>query len=162
MGPWAIPALMSIFGGILGYQGGREAEVLGRQQTLMAEENAMLGKRELQEQVRRQELEDRRLRGAALARGAGSGALVSGSIATYLSYMEDEQGRQLSWLKTSGASKIRLQLQSDKLRASATISDAKTQQWSSLLQGATGAFGYADQGGAFMKGPTYFRTGYGR
>lgn len=150
---WWIPAAISMFGGILGQQAGKSVESLGRDQQRLADENALLAKRELQEQVRRQDLEDRRLLASALARGAASGAVVaSGSIAAHLLFMETEQERQLNWMKTAGASKIRLQLQADKLRASATILEGKTQQWSSMLKGIGGAFSYADQGGAFAKG----------
>ncbi|GAG51888.1 unnamed protein product, partial [marine sediment metagenome] len=100
--------------------------------------------------VRRQNIEDARLRASALARGAASGAEVgSGTIASYLTYMGEEQGRQMNWLKESGASRIESRRRAAKLRADATKSAGKTQQWTSLLQGGMGAFGYADQGGMF-------------
>ena len=113
----------------------------------------------LQEQVRRQNLQDRRLRASALARGAASGAEVgSGSVATEMQFMEDEQAYELNWLKTAGASKIRLQLQGDKLRAGVTIQQGQTQQWSSVVQGLTSAFMFADAGGMFTTSPSGFNA----
>lgn len=150
MNPWAIPAILSIFGGVEGYDAGRDVTALGRDQELMAEENRILAKRELQEKVRRQSAEDQRLQSAALAAGAASGAKVgSGSIATHLAYMEDEQGRQLNWLKTSGASRIRLDFQGAMIRARATKMQGKSQGIAALLGGFTRAFGFMDKGGMF-------------
>ena len=157
-------AAASIFGSVLGYQGGKDQERLGRDQEKLAERDALLGKRELQEQVRRQSNEDARLRSSALARAAASGAEVtSGSIATFLTYQEEEQGRQLNWLKTSGASKIRLKLEGDRLRAKSTQQQGKNQQWGSLITGAVGAFGYADKQGLFEGwGKSYSAPGFER
>lgn len=150
MDPWKIPAVLSIFGATSGYGAGQDVVGLGREQALMAEENRILAKRELQEMVRRQAAEDQRLRSAALAAGAASGAKVgSGSIATHLAYMEDEQGRQLNWLKTSGASRIRLEYQGAMIRARATKIRGKSQGISALLGGFTQAFFFADKGGMF-------------
>lgn len=144
-----LPMAMSIFGGVVGYQGGREMEKLGRDQEKQAEENALFEKKELQEQVRRQEDEDQRLRSAALARGAASGATISGSIADYLGYMEDEQTRQLNWTKTAGASRIRLNLQAAKSQAEATKIRGETQKWTSLFSGVGHAAAYGDRAGVF-------------
>ena len=150
MNPWAIPALLSIFGGVLGYQGGRDQENYGREQEQLAEENASLARRELEEQVRRQEIEDSRLRSSFLARAAASGAEVgSGTLLTESTYLEDEQAREMAWMKNSGASAIRLKLEADRRRAKATQKEGKTQQWSSLLGGVAGAFTVAGQAGYF-------------
>lgn len=145
----AIPAVMSVFGAIEGYEAGKDMEALGKKQGLMAEENAVLAKRELQEQARRQSDDDRRLRASATARGAASGAELSGSIAGYIGYMEEEQGRQMTWLRESGASRIRLDLQGAKIEAEATKIKGKAQSMSALLGGFTDAFGYLSMGGAF-------------
>lgn len=152
----AIPAVMSIFGGIAGYEAGNDMYDLGKEQDLMAEENAILAKRELQETARRQEDDDRRLRASATARGAASGAEISGSIAGYIGYMEEEQGRQMDWLKDSGASRIRLDLQGAKMEARATKIRGKAQGTQALLGGFTQAFGYLSMGGAF-ESPTESR-----
>lgn len=140
---------MSVFGAISGYQAGKRQEALGREQALLAEENAVLAKRELDEGIRRQEAEDARLQGKALARAASTGARLSGSLATNLAFLEEEQGRQLDWMKTAGASRIRLQLRGDKLRAKATQISGSAQSYQSLFSGLGSAFGYADAGGAF-------------
>jgi hypothetical protein len=148
MNPFAIPALMSVFGAVLGFNAGGDLKQTAYKQEQQAEQNALIGRRELAEQVRRQGMEDQRLRSSLLARQAASGAEVgSGSNLVQSEAMEDEQANQLNWLKTSGASKIRMQLQSDKLQASITKDQGKNQQWSSIIQGAMGAFAYADKGG---------------
>ena len=108
--PWVMVA-MSIFGAIQGYRAGEQMEDLAEEQALLADRNSVLAHQELNEQVRRQGDEDKRLRSAAKARAAASGAEISGSSLTYLNFMEEEQGRQLNWMKTAGASRIRLQNQ---------------------------------------------------
>lgn len=154
------PAAMSIFGAIQGYQGGQDMEANADEMARLAESNRLLAARELQEQVRRQAEEDYRIRSAALARAAASGARVEGSVADYLDYMEDEQARQLRWLRQAGASRIRLQYQSDMNNVSALRTRANTQKWGSLIQGFTAAFGYMDRGGFFTK-PTEAGIGQG-
>jgi len=148
MNPFAIPALMSVFGAVLGYGAGSDQKDYARQQEKVAEQNASLARRELEEQVRRQNAEDMRLRGSMLARQAASGAEVgSGTNLTNAEYMEEEQARELNWMRTSGASRIRLELESEMIQADITRSQGEDQQWSSILQGAMGAFAYADKGG---------------
>lgn len=151
MNMWLVPAIMSVFGGIQGYESGRQMESQADEMERLAERNSLLERRELAEQVRRQTEEDYRIRSAALARAAASGVRVSGSVADYLDYMEDEQARQLRWLKTAGASRIRLNLEAGKTQADATRTRAETQKWGSLIQGFTTAFGYMNQGGFFTK-----------
>lgn len=144
-----LPMIMSIFGALEGASAGGDVMALGREQAKIAERNALLEKRELQEQTRRQAAEDRRIRGTALARAAASGMRISGSVSASLEYLEEEQGRQLDWLKTAGASRIRLNLRSGLLQAKATTMQGRTQQLGSLFQGVSSAFGYANQGGMF-------------
>ena len=144
-----LPMIMSIFGALQGASAGGDVMALGREQEKLAEKNALLEKRELQEQTRRQAAEDRRIRGTALARAAASGMRISGSVSASLDYLEEEQGRQLDWLKTAGASRIRLNLAAGKLAGKATQIQGRSQQLSSLFQGVSSAFGYADQGGMF-------------
>jgi hypothetical protein len=148
MNPFAIPALLSVFGAVLGFQGGSDQKDYARQQERLAQENAALGRRELEEQVRRQNAEDMRLRGSLLARQAASGAEVgSGTNLTNAEYMEEEQARELNWMRTSGASKIRLELESEMIQADITRSQGEDQQWSSIIGGAIGAFTFAEKGG---------------
>lgn len=146
---WLAPAIMSVFGGIQGYNAGREMEDLADEQERLGERNALLARRELQEKVRRQAEEDYRVRSAALARAAASGVRVEGSVADYLVHIEDEQDRQLRWLQSAGASRIRLQFASDQRSADALRIRANTQQWGSLVSGFTNAFGYLERGGYF-------------
>lgn len=144
---WYAPAVMSVLGGIQGYNTGREMEELADEQERLAERNALLERRELREQVRRQALEDQRIRSAALARAAASGARVEGSVADYLEYMADEQDRQLAWLQEAGASRIRLNLEAGRRQADSTRIQASTQMYTSLITGFTQGFSYLDRGG---------------
>ena len=111
-GLWFIPAIMSLFGGIGEYKAGKEMEKLADQQSLLAEENAVLEKRELDENVRRQEVRDKRVRSSARASAAASGARISGSVAGSLDYLSAEQSRQLDWQKEAGKSRIKINKQS--------------------------------------------------
>ena len=155
MNPFAIPALMSVFGAVLGYQGGSDQKDYARQQEQLAQKNAALGRRELEEQIRRQDMEDMRLRSSLLARQAASGAEVgSGSNLTTAEYMEEEQARELNWMETSGASRIRLELEAELIQADITKSQGEDQQWSSIIGGAIGAFTFAEKGGMMDWGST--------
>lgn len=146
---WLVPAFASLFGGVAGMKSGREMQRQSKEQILLAEQNAMLAQRELDEQVRRQKLRDRQVKGAAKARAAASGARLEGSVSDYLSYMDEELGRQLDWTKSAGASKIRLTLQGEITRARALEMQGKSQYYSSMFSGITGAFNYMDRGGMF-------------
>jgi len=155
MNPFMIPALMSVFGGYLGYQGGKDQVKAGRQQEQLAKENASLKRRELEEQVRRQSIDDMRLRGSLLARQAASGAEVgSGTNLANAEDMLEEQESQLNWMKTAGASKIRMALKAEMIQADITKEQGKNQQWSSIINGAMGAFTFAAQGGMMDWGST--------
>ncbi len=162
---WLIPALFSLAGGIAGMQAGREVEGLAAQQDLMAEENALLEQRELDESVRRQERDNRRLKGSALARAAASGAEISGTVKGYLDYFEGELDKDISWMKTAGASRIRLNLQSGKLQAMSTRISGKSQQTSALwtgLLGAANAFGSSGMSKNWFSTTTYNAPGFER
>jgi len=148
--PNYVPAVMSIFGGLLGYGSASENRRLAREQRIQAEQNSLLEARELREQVRRQAEQNLRLRSSALARAAASGAkIITGSVAFYLDYMETEQDRQLDWLKTAGASRIRINLNAGIAQADATRIRAESQMYSSIITGVTGAFKFADEAGLF-------------
>ena len=146
---WMIPAAASLFGGLQGMKAGKAQKRLAKEQILLAEQNAVLQQRELDEQVRRQEAQDKKIRSSALARSAASGARVEWSVSGYLEYMEDEQAQQLDWMKTAGASRIRLDLAGEKMRAKALTIQGKSQQYSSFFSGITGAFSFMDRGGYF-------------
>ncbi len=154
---YLFPAVMSIFGGIQGYNAAQELRSIAREEERLGERNALLARRELAEQIRRQTEEDRLIRSAALARAAASGAKVSGSVADYLDYMETEQNRQLEWLRTAGATRIRLELEAVRISAAATRSQASAQGFAALFAGFAGAFSFMDKGGFFTK-PTNVTT----
>jgi len=144
-----IPMAISLIGSMKGMQAGKEMQDLAYQQGLIAEQNAVLEKRELQETVRRKEAEDRRLQGTALARAAGYGARVEGSVKGYLDYMDEEAGRQLDWLKSAGASRIRLKLAAEKLRVEASRKSGESQSTSALFGGITSMFSSGMSSGLF-------------
>lgn len=147
---WFIPAIMSIFGGIGEYKAGKKMDKLADQQALLAEENAVLEKRELDENVRRQEQRDKRVRGSATAKAAASGARLEGSVGDYLGYLESEQGTQLDWMKTAGESRVRINKQSSLLQAQQTRIQADSKK-AGLFTGVAGAFSFLGQGGFFAK-----------
>lgn len=104
---------VSLFGAYNQYEAGRDA--------------AKLAKDESNEQIRRQQAQDRARLAESRARAAASGINLSGSTSDYLSAMEREQGRELNWLRKSG-----------KARAEAF----KDEGASSALGGLTKAAGY--------------------
>jgi hypothetical protein len=159
MNPWMIPAISSIFGAIQGVNAGREMESVGRQERLMAEQNAQLKRRDLQEQVRRQDNADRKIRGSAVARAAASGATLEGTPESQLAYLEEEQTRELDWMQSAGASRIQLGLQADYMRADATSRAGKNQQFSSFFGGVTQAFGFMEKGGMFTPSKSTIEMG---
>ena len=146
---WWVPATLSLIGGVQGYNAAQEAEDLADERRAAAERQALLDARRLEEQSRRQAEEDYRLRSAALARAAASGATVEGSVADYLEHMEEEQRRQLEWLNTAGAMQIRLNLEGEMLAADAMETRANAQAWQSLIGGFVQGWGYLNQGGFF-------------
>lgn len=151
MSAWFFPAAMTVFGGIQGYNAAQEAEQLADERRAAAERQALLDARKLEEKARRQAEEDYRLRSAALARAAASGATLEGSVADYLENMEGEQRRQLEWLQTAGAMQIRLNLEGEMLAADAMETRANAQGWQSLISGFVGGWGYLERGGYFDK-----------
>lgn len=149
MSNWFIPAALSVLGGIQGYNAAEEAADLADERRAAAERQALLDARTLEEQTRRQAEQDYRVRSAALARAAASGAKVTGSVAEFLENMEDEQRRQLEWLQTAGANQIRLNLEGESLAADAMERRAKAQGWQSLIRGAVQGYSFLSKGGYF-------------
>ena len=146
---WFIPAIMSIFGGINDYKAGKELEGVARQQELQAEENAVLEQKELDENIRRQKIQDDRVKASAISKAAASGARIEGSTSQYIDYIGEEQGRQLDWMADAGTSRIRLNKQSALLDAQTTRIQAKSQKRSSIFNAGIQAFGFLGQGGYF-------------
>ncbi len=145
---WFIPAIMSVFGGVGEYKAGKDMEKLAAQQSLLAEENALLEKRELDENVRRQQVRDKRVRGTALAKAAASGARLEGSVGGYLGYLDSEQGRQLDWMKQAGHSRIQMNKAASQLQAQQTKIAGKAKKFG-LFSGVAGAASFLGQGGFF-------------
>ncbi len=149
---WFVPAILSVFGGVQDYEAGKEMQSLAREQELMAEENAALEQRELDENVRRQKNRDAQVRGSAAAKAAASGQRVEGTLSDYLSFIESEQGRELDWMESAGASRIRLNKQAamNQARSLRINADAKKNGlYTGFLQGLS----YLGQGGLFSSAP---------
>ncbi len=145
---WFIPAVSSLFGAVSNYNASKDIKALAVEQELMAEENAALEQRELDENLRRQRLQDVQTLGSATARAAASGQRVEGSLKNYLSFIDNEQGRQLDWLKEAGASRIRLNLQAARNQARATRLQAKAKKTSAFTD-IFGAVSILGKGGFF-------------
>ena len=79
-----------------------EAERIGRQ-------NAAAVEAETQERLRVTELEQASTEASARARAAASG-VVGGSLEDSITTMATEHGRQLAWMKVSGASQARAEV----------------------------------------------------
>ncbi len=108
------------------YRAGQKAEAA-------AEENARRIKSETEEQARRQKQVGEAKTAEARARARASGTRGGGSQDLYIGEMESEFGRELDWLRASGAS-----------RASAARRQggiAKTQGTAQALGGLASAFG---------------------
>ena len=137
-----------VLGGLRKRRASKQMKAMGREQALMAQENAMLERRELSEQVRRTEAQNQLVGSTALTRAAASGVTMKGSAQDFLSYIEAEQTRQVDWMQEAGASKIRLNLQANLLQAKSTNLNAKSMQ-SGFLTDIAGAFGMAGKLGMF-------------
>ncbi len=156
---WFIPAIMSVFGGVQDYKAGKQMESLAREQELLAEENAALEQRELDENVRRQNNRDAQLRGSAAAKAAASGQRVEGSLSDYLSYIENEQSREIDWMQAAGASRIRLNKQAARNQARSLRIEAGSKK-SGLYTGMLQGLSYLGTGGMFS-GPGQLAGGVG-
>ena len=145
---WFIPAIMSVFGGVQDYKAGKEMENLAREQELMAEQNAALEQQELTENVRRENLRNSQIKGSAAAKAAASGRRVEGSLSSYLDFIEEEQGREVDWMRSSGASRIRLNRQAAMNQARSTRLQARAKK-RGLYTGLLGAASTLGKGGLF-------------
>lgn len=83
---------------IQSYRAGQKAEAA-------AEENARRIRLETEEQARRQKKAQEAKMGEARARARASGIQAGGSQDIYMEEMETEFGRELDWLRASGASR---------------------------------------------------------
>jgi hypothetical protein len=154
----AVAVGSKVFGGLRKRKASKEMSAMARQQELMAQENAMLERRELAENVRRTELKNELTSGTALASAAASGVTLSGSTTGYLDFLETEQVKQLDWLQEAGASRIQQNLDANLLQARGTKLDAKNMRTSALTD-FVGAFGMAGASGLFGKAGTGYNAG---
>lgn len=145
---WMFAAASSLFGVFSDLDASKEMKLLSQQQILIAEENALLERRELDEQIRRQKLKDTSVRGEALARTAASGKRVEGSAQDYLDFIETEQQTQLAWTETAGASRIRLNKQAAINQARALKIRARAKRDESIM-GLFESASYLERGGFF-------------
>lgn len=146
---WAIPAMLSVYGGMQQYSAGKEMEALAQQQRLLAEKNEVLETKQLEEEMRRQDIKDKQIAGAARARAAASGVEIThGSASDYLEFIHREQTTEMKWMKSAGESRIRLRKQYAMLDA-ATLEMQAKQQKQGLYTGIIQAFSFMGQGGLF-------------
>jgi len=154
----AIGVGSAILGGIGKRRAGKEQSKLARQQELMAQENAMLERRELTEGLRRQEIKNEQVSGGAMSRAAASGVTISGSTENYLNYIDTEQATQLDWMADAGASRIEQNLQANLLQAKSTKLSAKSMKLGAVTD-LLGAFGMAGQTGLLAGKKSSYNAG---
>lgn len=145
---WFVAAAINLFGVVSQYNATKDIDQLARQQELLAEENAALEQRELDETIRRQRLQDVQVRGTALARASASGRRVEGSLQDYLTFIGTEQQRELDWTTSSGASRIQINLQTARNEARALRIQAKAKR-RDAFSGLMTSFGYLDKSRIF-------------
>ena len=148
MSLWAIPAIMSVFGGMQEHEAGQKMEGMAQQQRLLAEKNAALEAKELAEDVRRQGIKNAQVSGAARARASASGATLEGTPADYLAFIDSEQSSELKWMKEAGASRIKLRKQYAMMDADSLQLQAEQQKmglYTGVLQGVS----FLGEGGLF-------------
>ncbi len=113
-----------VVGGLVGARGarksGKQSIALAGQQEQMAYENRQLELKELEEGIRRTELQNRMIRGSAKARAAGSGLSEGGSLTEYLGFMESNQSEEVEWMREAGESRADLNLEAGLLQAQGT------------------------------------------
>jgi len=99
---------------------GKQSIALAGQQEQMAYENRQLELNELEENIRRTELNNRAVRGSAKARAAASGVSGGGSLDDYTGFIESTQQDEVAWMRSAGESRADQTLQDSLLQASAT------------------------------------------
>ncbi len=120
LGAAGISAGVGLFRGRSQRKSGKESIALAGQQEEMAYENRRLELMELEEGIRRTELQNSMTRGTAKSRAAAGGLKLEGSLNDYLGFMEENQGAEVSWMREAGESRANQTLQDSLLQASAT------------------------------------------
>ena len=98
----------------------------------------------------------------ARAKAAASGASLTGSMASYLSFLEKENLQQFEWLKTSGAAKLSSMQAAgaSNVRALKTQADAQGDlAKGAVLEGASSTFQTGMDAGGWMGEDSWYRGG---
>ena len=116
MGPLAaivpiISAVASLASGVMGFMGKKDEQKAAEK---AGQANQARIQAETKEEHRRAAAVAGQQKGSARARAAASGVRESGSSAAYIASLADEQQRQLSWLKRSGATRGNIAAQTGK------------------------------------------------
>lgn len=122
----AVAIALTALGAISSYRAGQKAQSA-------AEENARRIKSETEEQARRQKKVAEAKTSEARARARASGVRAGGSQDLYIGEMESEFGRELDWLRASGAGKAQSALRQGEI--------AKSQGTMQAIGGLANVFG---------------------
>lgn len=93
------------------YEAGNEAKELSRY-------NAEMERKETEETIRRQKLEDRKQEARARASAHAGGTTVSGTVSGYLNRMQETNLDNVSWMRRSGANRASLILKEGSMQRS--------------------------------------------
>ncbi len=129
-----IGAVASIGGAIMQK---KAADKAARRQEQLAREAARNKAMEAEEMARRAKLENAAEESRVRARAAASGLTGAGSIGDYLMTQQEENKRQLDWIRTAGRSEADYIRQSGYYQADAT----RAQGTAALFSGASQAAG---------------------
>lgn len=123
---WFAPvaAVFTVVQGISSIQAGRQAK-------RTAKANAELARLETEEEIRRTRKMQQREEALARAKAAASGVSEGGSMSSYIKEMEQENSRQLEWMRKAGRSR------------SSVIKEEGDAAWKSSLASAAGSFASA-------------------
>ena len=120
----------------------------------LARENAAAIEAETREEARRLALQQKQLEGTSRARAAASGITSSGSFGDYMSFLEQENQRQLEWLNESGQRRADIARRGGYLDAASARTGAhasRAQAWGSIFSGAKDIYGYGRNAGWWAK-----------
>jgi hypothetical protein len=132
---------LAIFNTIFGiYQASQEAErydAAAAEAERIGRQNAAASEAETQERLRVTELEQASTEASAKARAAASG-VVGGSLESSITTMATEHGRQLAWMKVSGASEARSALTKGQYAGAAARAQASATRGRGISEGISG------------------------
>lgn len=127
----------------------RSANETAAAQTAAAKENAAMELKEANEEARRMGVAQKSQLSEAKARAGASGVRTTGSQLGFLERLEENQGKELDWLKKSGASRADFIKRTGAIQAgmtrssgSSAYSQGKIGSMDSLIGGAGQAYSY--------------------